>query len=68
MVAIVVFIGLTCGTALACGCLQPWTRQRPTLSDNMMVVTYEMASQSQVTYTHNSVQPRFKPLVETAHG
>ena len=68
LLAIVFFVGLTCGTALACCCLQPWTRQRPTASDNVMVVTLEKASQSQVTYTRNASQPRFKPLAESAHG
>ena len=61
-------IRLIAGTALACCCLRPWTQQRPTATDNMMVVTFEKASQGQVTYTRNASQPRFKPLAESVHG
>jgi hypothetical protein len=66
--ATIFLVGLVVGIALSCCCLRPFCQQRPTPSDNMMVVTFEMAWQSKVTYTRNAGQPRFKPLPESSHG
>ena len=60
-------VGLVVGLALACCCLRPFW-QRASQRDNMAVLTYEKASQSQVTYSRNAMTPRFRPLPESSHG